>query len=147
MYLNAKADYAVRAVVELAGSSQESPRRLDEIAAAQAIPVSFLPAILVQLRTAGLIRSQRGSKGGYWLARQAEELDLASVIRAIGGPLIAVRGQAPEELAYTGSATALQQVWLALDASLSNVLERITVADLAAGELPRAVALAQEHEA
>lgn len=137
MYLNAKADYAVRAVLELADSSQAFPRTLEEIATAQAIPASFLPAVLMQLRNAGLIRSQRGSNGGYWLARPAEELDLGTVIRAVAGPLIAVRGQAPEEIVYAGSAASLRQVWLALDASMHHVLERVTVADVAAGELPR----------
>jgi Rrf2 family protein len=136
MQVNAKADYAVRAVVELAGSSRESPRKLDEIAAAQAIPAPYLTTIIMELRNAGVIRSQRGSGGGYWLARPAEELDLGSVMRAVGGPLVAVRGQAPEELAYVGSAVALQQVWLALDASLRMVLEHVTIADIAAGKLP-----------
>jgi Rrf2 family protein len=136
MQVNAKADYAVRAVVELAGSSRESPRKLDEIAAAQAIPAPYLTTIIMELRNAGVIRSQRGSGGGYWLARSAEELDLGSVMRAVGGPLVAVRGQAPEELAYVGSAVALQQVWLALDASLRAVLEHVTIADVAAGKLP-----------
>jgi Rrf2 family protein len=136
MYVNAKADYAVRAAVELVGSSRESPRKLDEIAAAQAIPVSYLVTIIMQLRDAGIVRSQRGSAGGYWLARPAEELDIGSVIRAVGGPLVAVRGMAPEEVTYVGSAVVLQQVWLALHASLRRVLEHVTVADVAAGELP-----------
>jgi Rrf2 family protein len=136
MYVNAKADYAVRAAVELASSSRESPRKLDEIAAAQAIPVSYLVTIIMQLRDAGVVRSQRGSAGGYWLARPAEELDLGSVIRAVAGPLVAVRGMAPEEVTYVGSAVALQQVWLALHASLRSVLEHVTVADVATGELP-----------
>jgi Rrf2 family protein len=136
MYVNAKADYAVRATVELAGSSRECPRKLDEIAAAQAIPVSYLTMIIAQLRDAGVIRSQRGSNGGYWLARPAQELDLGTVIRAIAGPLVAVRGLAPEEIAYDGSAAVLQQVWVALDVSLRRVLEQVTVADVAAGQLP-----------
>jgi Rrf2 family protein len=136
MYVNAKADYAVRAAVELAGSSRESPRKLDEIAAAQAIPVSYLVTIILQLRDAGVVRSQRGSAGGYWLARPAEELDLGSVMRAVAGPLVAVRGMPPEEVTYVGSAVALHEVWLALDASLRRVLEHVTVADVAAGQLP-----------
>jgi Rrf2 family protein len=148
MYVNAKADYAVRAAVELAGSSRECPRKLDEIATAQAIPASYLTMIITQLRDAGVIRSQRGSNGGYWLARPAEELDLGSVIRAVGGPLVAVRGQAPEEVAYVGSAVALQKVWVALDASLRKVLEQVTVADVAAGTLPEdTLALARGHAA
>ena len=109
MHVTAKADYAVRAVIELASSSQGSPRKVDDVAQAQSIPVSFLENILTQLRSAGVVRSQRGPEGGYWLARPAEEVSLAQVIRAVEGPLVGVRGQRPEELEYTGSAEALQR--------------------------------------
>src|SRR5262245_43707360 len=136
MHVTAKADYAVRAVVELANSSQASPRKVDEVARAQAIPVSFLENILTQLRSAGIVRSQRGPEGGYWLARPAEELDLATVIRAVEGPLVGVRGQRPEEVEYTGSAESLQQVWVAVRANLRHVLEKVTGADVAAAKRP-----------
>ncbi len=139
MHVTAKADYAVRAVVELAGSSQAAPRKVDDIAKAQSIPVSFLENILTQLRSSGVVRSQRGPEGGYWLARPADELDLAHVIRAVEGPLVGVRGQRPEEIEYTGSAAALQQVWVALRANLRKVLEETTVADVAGGHLPKEV--------
>jgi Rrf2 family protein len=148
MHVTAKADYAVRAVVELADSSQESPRKVDDIAQAQRIPVSFLENILTQLRSAGLVRSQRGPEGGYWLAKPADELNLAQVIRAVEGPLVGIRGQRPEEMEYTGSAESLQQVWIALRANLRKVLERVTVADVAEGKLPREViALTRKEEA
>jgi Rrf2 family protein len=136
MQINATADYAVRAVVELASGGQDHPRSLDEIAVAQAIPASILAKILAQLRNADLVRSQRGSAGGYWLARPAEDLDLGRVIRAVDGPLVRVRGQAPEEIAYVGSAVALQQIWVALQAALRDVLEHVTIADIVAGQLP-----------
>jgi Rrf2 family protein len=148
MHVTAKADYAVRAVVELAGSSQGSPRKVDDVAKAQGIPVSFLENILTQLRSSGIVRSQRGPEGGYWLAQPAEELNLANVIRAVEGPLVGVRGQRPEEIEYVGSAESLQQVWIALRASLRKVLEHVTVADVAAGNLPDDVlALTREEEA
>ncbi len=148
MHVTAKADYAVRAIVELAGSSQESPRKVDDLARAQSIPVSFLENILTQLRSTGMVRSQRGPEGGYWLARPPEELNLASVIRAVEGPLVGVRGQRPEEIEYVGSAESLQQVWIALRANLRKVLEHVTVADIAAGNLPSdVVALTREDEA
>jgi Rrf2 family protein len=148
MHVTAKADYAVRAVVELAASGQESPRKVDELARAQEIPLSFLENILTQLRSAGIVRSQRGPEGGYWLARPAEELNLAQVIRAVEGPLVGVRGQRPEEIAYQGSSEALQQVWIALRANLRKVLEHVTVADVAAGKLPKEVqALTRQEEA
>jgi len=139
MRISAKADYAVRAVIELAGSSHQAPRKVDTVARAQSIPVSFLENILTQLRSAGIVRSQRGPEGGYWLAHPPGELNLATVIRAVEGPLVGVRGQRPEEVEYTGSAESLQQVWIALRANLRKVLESVTVADVAAGKLPRDV--------
>ena len=136
MHVTAKADYAVRAVVELAGSSQRAPRKVDEVAQAQSIPVSFLENILTQLRSTGIVRSQRGPEGGYWLARPADEVTLADIIRAVEGPLVGVRGERPDEVEYVGSAASLREVWVAVRASLRKVLEHVTVADVAAGTLP-----------
>jgi len=148
MHVTAKADYAVRAVVELSDSAQDSPRKVDEVAQAQGIPVSFLENILTQLRSSGIVRSQRGPEGGYWLAHPAEEVNLADIIRAVEGPLVGVRGQRPEEVEYVGSAEALQPVWIALRANLRKVLESVSVADVAAGRLPKEVlALTREEEA
>ncbi len=148
MHVTAKADYAVRAVIELAAGSGDAPRKVDELAKAQAIPVSFLENILTQLRSSGIVRSQRGPEGGYWLARPAAQLTLAEVIRAVEGPLVGVRGQRPEEVEYEGSAKELQQVWIALRANLRAVLERVTVADVAAGKLPKEVlALTRDEDA
>lgn len=148
MRVTAKADYAVRATVELASSSADAPRKVDDVAQAQGIPLSFLENILTQLRSAGIVRSQRGPEGGYWLAHPAEEVNLAQVIRAVEGPLVGVRGQRPEEVQYEGSAESLKQVWIALRANLRKVLEHVTVADVAAGKLPKQVlALTREEEA
>jgi Rrf2 family protein len=148
MHVTAKADYAVRAVIELASGSQDSPRKVDEVATAQRIPVSFLENILTQLRSAGLVRSQRGPEGGYWLAKPAAEVNLAQVIRAVEGPLVGIRGLRPEEVSYEGSAESLQQVWLALRANLRKVLEHVTIADVASGKLPKEiVTLTKQEEA
>jgi len=148
MHVTAKADYAIRAVVELASSSQQSPRKVDELAQAQRIPVSFLENILTQLRSSGVVRSQRGPEGGYWLAHPADQVSLAQVIRAVEGPLVGVRGQPPEEVDYVGSAESLKQVWVAVRANLRNVLEVVTVADVASGSLPaEVVALTRAEEA
>jgi len=148
MHVTAKADYAVRAVIELAGSRMDAPRKVDDVAKAQGIPVSFLENILTQLRSSGLVRSQRGPEGGYWLARPARDINLAQVIRAVEGPLVGVRGQRPEEVEYTGTAESLQQVWIALRANLRKVLEHVTVEQVAAGKLPReVVALTREEQA
>jgi Rrf2 family protein len=148
MHVTAKADYAVRAVIELAGSRQDAPRKVDDVAQSQAIPVSFLENILTQLRSSGIVRSQRGPEGGYWLAKPADEVSLAQIIRAVEGPLVGVRGQRPEEIEYAGSAEALQQVWIALRANLRKVLEHVSVADVSAGRLPKdVIALTRSDEA
>ena len=147
MRISAKADYAIRAMVELAAAG-EGPVKGDRIAQAQAIPIKFLENIMVDLRNAGLVRSQRGAEGGYWLARPAEEINLAAVIRAVDGPLASVRGTRSEELAYEGSAEPLRDVWIAVRASLRSVLESVTLAHVARGELPAAVeALTAEGDA
>jgi Rrf2 family protein len=140
MRVSAKADYAVRAAAEVAASADQFPVKADRIAAAQGIPLSFLENIFAELRHAGLIRSRSGKDGGYWLARPPEEISLAEVIRAVDGPLASVRGERPEALSYDGAATRLRDVWVALRANIRGVLEVVTLADLAAGELPIGVA-------
>ncbi len=147
MRISAKADYAIRAMVELAAAG-DGPVKGDRIAQAQAIPIKFLENIMVDLRNGGLVRSQRGAEGGYWLARPADEINLAEVIRAVDGPLASVRGTRSEELAYEGSAEPLRAVWIAVRASLRGVLESVTLAHVARGELPAAVeALTAESDA
>jgi Rrf2 family protein len=131
----AKADYAVRAMVELAAAG-EGPVKGERIAQAQEIPINFLENIMADLRNAGLARSRRGVDGGYWLGRAAEEITLADVIRAVDGPLAAVRGVRPEAITYSGSAEPLAEVWIALRASLRRVLEAVTLADVVRAELP-----------
>ncbi len=130
MRVSAKADYAVRAAIELAVAAGEGPVKGERIATAQAIPPKFLENILLDLRHAGLVSSQRGTEGGYWLARAPEEITVADVIRAVEGPIASVRGMRPDELAYTGSAEPLRDVWLELRTALRGVLEHVTLADL-----------------
>jgi Rrf2 family protein len=145
--VSAKADYAVRAVVELAASG-DGPVKSERIAQAQEIPLKFLENIMADLRQAGIVGSRRGAEGGYWLARPADEINLAQVIRAVDGPLANVRGHRSEAVEYAGSAERLRDVWIAVRASLRNVLETVTVADVAAGELPASVeALAADPDA
>ncbi|MEV0003915.1 Rrf2 family transcriptional regulator [Micromonospora sp. NPDC050980] len=142
MRLSARVDYALRAAAELASvaegtaSGRSRPVTAEQIARAQDIPPKFLESILLQLRRGGVVHAQRGPEGGYWLARPAAEISLAEVIRVIDGPLAHVRGQRPEELGYRGAARALQDVWIALRASEREILELVTIADVAAGTLP-----------
>jgi Rrf2 family protein len=147
MRVSAKADYAIRAMVELAAAGG-GPLKGERIAQVQSIPIKFLENIMSDLRNGGLVRSQRGSEGGYWLARAADEIDLAQVIRAVDGPLANVRGLRSEAVEYEGSAAPLREVWVAVRASLRGVLESVTLADVARGELPESVAaLAADRDA
>jgi len=139
MRISAKADYAVRAAAELAAAPAGRPVKGDQLAQAQAIPPKFLENILADLRNAGLVRSRRGVDGGYALTRAADDISVADVMRAVGGPLAAVQGVRPEGLHYGGAASRLPEVWVALRANLRAVLERVTLADLAAGALPDGV--------
>jgi len=138
--ISAKADYAVRAAVTLAALEGDAPVKAEPLAAAQDIPLNFLENILHQLKSSGLVTSHRGPDGGFRLARPAAAITLADVIRAVEGPLASVRGTRPEQVSYTGAAEPLQEVWIALRASLRAVLENVTLADVAAGKLPDQVA-------
>jgi Rrf2 family protein len=145
--VSAKADYALRATIELAAAG-EGPVKGERIAQAQEIPLKFLENILGELRQAGIVRSQRGVEGGYWLARPAEEISLAEVVRAVEGPIANVRGVGPQDVEYSGATAPLREVWIAVRASLRSVLEEVTVADVARGTLPPEVAeLARDPDA
>ena len=140
MRITAKADYAVRAAVELAASAADGrPIKGEQLARSQGIPQNFLENILTELRRAGIVRTRRGADGGYQLAQPPDDVTVADVLRAVEGPLAAVQGVRPDQLAYEGAAQKLPEVWVALRASLRDVLEHVTLADIAEGELPAAV--------
>src|SRR5215831_13690009 len=139
MRVSAKVDYALRACVELAVAAGDGPVKGERIAQAQGVPLKFLENILLDLRHAGLVQSQRGAEGGYWLALPPAEVSLADVIRAVEGPIANVRGVRPEQVEYDGAARPLQDVWIALRAGMRAVLEDVTLGDLAAGRLPEPV--------
>ncbi len=164
MRLSARVDYALRAVAELAaaqanngtstasGTSAASgtnaasgtsgpvdPVTAERLASAQGIPAKFLESILLQLRRGGIVTAQRGPDGGYRLARPAKDISLADVIRVVDGPLANVRGQRPEQVDYHGAARSLQDVWIALRANEREILDSVTLADVAAGTLPERV--------
>src|SRR4051812_36104824 len=140
MRVSAKVDYAVRAGAELASAAGEGPVKGDHLATAQKIPLKFLENILLDLKHAGLVQSQRGADGGYWLSLPPEQISLAGVIRAVEVPIDNVRGMEPREVAYNGPAAPLPQVWIPDRANLRIGLEAVTLADLAAGRLPDEVA-------
>ena len=147
MRISAKADYAVRAAIELA-RADEGPTKGDSISRAQDIPLKFLENILVDLRHGGIVTSQRGPEGGYRLDRPADEITLAEVIREVDGPLASIHGDRPEATEYRGAAEELQTVWVALRASMRSVLEGVTLADVVERRVPAEVLrLAREPDA
>lgn len=134
--ISSKADYAVRAVVELATLSQERPVKAETLATAQDIPPKFLLNILFELKHAGIVASQRGNEGGFRLGRRPEEISLADIVRAVEGPLAQVGDVRPDQLDYKGSAEPLVEVWIAVRENLRSILESVTVADVASRRLP-----------
>ncbi|GAC1362728.1 MAG: RrF2 family transcriptional regulator [Actinomycetota bacterium] len=146
VYISAKVDYGMRAMLTLAARGE--PATAEALAGAQRLPAKFLGTILNDLRLAGLVASQRGSEGGYRLARGAKEISVADVIRALDGPLAEVRGVRPEATSYQGDAEHLQEVWVAVRASLRAVLEQVSLDDVVTGRLPASVArLTQDPDA
>ena len=129
MRVSAKVDYALRALAELAASSTETVKA-ERLATAQEIPLKFLENILLELRRAEIVSSQRGTEGGYRLAKPAAEISLADVIRAVEGPIATVRGARPEDVEYSGAAVGLRDVWIDLRTSMRGVLEETSLADL-----------------
>ena len=140
MKVTARADYAVRMMVELAAAGPAGVRvKGDRLAEAQELSVGFAESIMALLRMGQLVRSRRGGQGGYWLARPAAEITVGDVVRLIDGPFTEVGGQLPGELEYPGAAVTLREVWAGVDAALRGVLESVTIADVAAGGLPTLV--------
>ena len=148
MRISAKADYAMRAALELAASPDGKPVKGTMLAEAQSIPLQFLEHILLDLKRAGLVKTKRGAHGGYWLAEPPGTVTVADVIRAVEGPLANIQDLAPEETHYEGAAERLRDVWIAIRQNLRDVLEHVTLEELAAGQLPDAVtSLLDEPEA
>ncbi|MFJ9945362.1 RrF2 family transcriptional regulator [Streptomyces erythrochromogenes] len=136
MRISARADYAVRAALQLAASAGDGPLKAEAIADAQDIPHKFLEGILNDMRRGGLVLSQRGGNGGYRLAKPAASISIADVIRIVDGPLVSVRGVRPPDLSYTGAAESLLPLWIALRSNVREILEGVSLADVAASDLP-----------
>jgi Rrf2 family protein len=139
--ISARSDYGIRALAELTAVGG-GPRTVTELAAAQEIPSRFLQNILLQLRRRGVVQSQRGTEGGYRLARPANRITLAEIMRALEGPLAGIRGARPESIVYEGGATSVLDVWLAVRVSMRSVLEEVSLQDLVDGTLPEHIAVA-----
>jgi Rrf2 family protein len=139
MRVSAKSDYALRALIEMAGRTESTPVSAEELGRLQEIPHGFLQAILADLRRSGIVVSQRGQSGGWRMSRSADTVSVADVIRAVDGPLVSVYGLRPEAVTYNEKADGLQQVWIAARRSLRDVFEQVTLQQLADGKLPKAV--------
>jgi Rrf2 family protein len=135
MRISAKEDYAVRAALELA-IADGGPLKREQISQAQQIPIAFLQNILMELRHAEIVEAQRGRDGGFRLSRPASQITIADIVRAVSGPLATVRGVRPTAVDYQKSAEPLREVWVALRTNIRAILERVTLADLAANRLP-----------
>ncbi|MCX5384632.1 Rrf2 family transcriptional regulator [Streptomyces sp. NBC_00083] len=144
MRISARADYAVRAALQLAAARDAGPLKAEAIADAQNIPHKFLESILNDMRRGGLVLSQRGGNGGYRLARPAESISIADVIRVVDGPLVSVRGVRPPELSYTGPAESLLPLWIALRSNVREILDGVSLADVAGAQLPATVSALAE---
>jgi Rrf2 family protein len=140
MRVSAKADYALRALIEIANRDDGRPVSAEELGKLQEIPHGFLQAILADMRRAGIVVSQRGQSGGWRLAAKASDVTVADVIRAVDGPLVSVYGLRPEAVSYNESAQILQHVWIAARTALREVFENVSIEALATRELPEAVA-------
>jgi Rrf2 family protein len=126
-------------MIELVAGAEDAPVKGELVSQSQDIPLRFMENILSELRHAGLVHSRRGTDGGYWLARPADAITVADIIRAVEGPLATVRGEPADELDYPEHAKPLQEVWIALRANIREILERVTLADVVSGELPAPV--------
>ncbi len=139
MRVTHKVDYAVRAMTALAGGGPGALIKREALAEQEGIPPAFLDDILRSLRNGGLAASQRGAAGGWRLARPATAITIGNIIRAVEGPLAAVRGIRPHELVDEGVPEPYVKLWVATRVALRSVLDEVTIADLAAGTLPRKV--------
>lgn len=146
MRVSTKSDYALRALIEIAGRTDARPVSAEELGGLQDIPHGYLQAILADLRRAGILVAQRGQAGGWRLNRDPQTVSVADVIRAIDGPLVSVYGLRPEAVSYNERAEVLQHVWIAARSSLRDVFEQVTIADLAGGRLPDEVAVRTADE-
>lgn len=129
MQISAKADYAVRALAELAADAGR-PLTCEAIATSQDIPFRFLKGVFRDLRQAGLVRSQRGCEGGYWLARDPAEMTLADIVLAVDGAFLTLRGERLDGLGYHGPAAGLPGVWRGMEEHIRQVLTSTALSDL-----------------
>ena len=138
MRISTKGDYGVRALVELAHHYGEGPLQSAEIAARQGIPEPYLDQLLTTLRRAGFIRSVRGPQGGHALLRPPQEVRLSEVIEALEGSLSPIACLEGADCTKPG-VCAQRDVWAEVRRATYDILERVTIDDLAVKERLHAV--------
>jgi Rrf2 family protein len=146
MRVSAKSDYALRALIEIGSQVDGVPVSAEEIGRRQDVPHGFLQAILADLRRSGIVRSVRGQSGGWRMERDAVDVTVADIIRAVDGPLVSVYGLRPESVEYNETAKILQLVWIAARANLRDVFEGVTIAMLVDGRLPSSIETLTDDE-
>jgi Rrf2 family protein len=129
VHVSAKADYALRALLEIAAHHPD-PVSMAEVVDRQSLPRSFAVAILPELRRADFVRMRREHGVGYSLARAPHDIRIGDVLRVVDGPFVLVRGVPPQEVTYRGPAVALGRLWRAADDQLDHLLDEVTLADL-----------------
>ena len=126
MKVSTRGDYAARALLSLALHGSDRPTSVKEIAERTGLPQPYLEQILLAVKGAGLVRSKRGVGGGYVLARPPEEIDLASIVAAVDGPLTTLM----DEHDHCEGHCVLQEVWVGVSEEMRRHLEAVTLADL-----------------
>ena len=131
MKLSTRTRYGVRAILELAVNKSSGPLRVKTIAQRQDISVKYLEQLMTILKSAGLVRSIRGSKGGYLLAKAANQIKLSDVFNALEGPS-AIAVECLEDKSYCARAAdcVTRQLWAQVQAAIETVLQSMTLQDL-----------------
>src|SRR5438876_1085583 len=125
MMFSTKAEYGIRVLVELAGRNGEGPVPLAEIAETNGLPLAYLEHLVARLRKAGLVESRRGARGGYLLARPADEITMAEVVEALEGaiaPIECITEADPEDRGHAGLFLAFQYPVAIPGVSVANFL-------------------------
>ena len=130
MKLSTRTRYGVRAILELAGNQNKGPLRIKTIAHRQDISVKYLEQLMTILKSAGFVRSIRGSKGGYILAKAANQIKLGDVFNALEGPVTTVECLENENYCARAADCVTRQVWAEVQEAIMNVLQSMTLQDL-----------------
>jgi Rrf2 family transcriptional regulator, cysteine metabolism repressor len=130
--LSTKVRYGLRAVIELALGNEDEPMLIETIAKRQEVSKKYLENLLVTLRSSGLVRSIRGSKGGYVLARHPEDITVREVVEAFEGPLLLADCIDGEKNCPRSAVCVTQEVWSGLSLRMAEFLGGITLDTLVA---------------